>query len=789
MALSRVVLLLAHLGVCVAFLPPQSILSRSGSVQTHRRSGQGELEQPVSWSVRNTPSLGFLRPSLSQQLPVTSLQGLLNLELPEIVAVAVIAVGLTKRFVSPGERKTSPRIIEESESEPVFESEAVGAPPGPFAALEDSVVACVYPKDAVTNIKDLRCSFPWDVSVCHDPRRIRFSVQNCSGKQGMAVPIDPEGQLRRNFSYDLKPNCNCEIICPAGSVFAVRFEGEWEYRIRMDGKKKNIVCGRKKDIVAALRGKIGSGEVREWQTEREECSACAESLCRLFEKEKPLSTVDLRAACTLEDTETNRKALKDLAAALRKDGKKFVDPLFAPMKNIEKEMQKEKLYGISEKSDLEGVSAVRASEMRMKRPRPFPSPKKGDHLVKPRLFLKNDTLDILRVFDVRYRGSAQPVGFLRPGEEWGFVGRSVGDVLLLVYVKDDDKGAPRTDRQAIAFTVPPVEKGVGLIKTSVGSLERETEGGRWKVVRFDGKATDGEADVSPVLFSQRPSYKDTSQGAVGNCYMIASFISYASLLPSKLRDAFVIPDGRSSSDDEEGPFLDDSGMCVVRVWSPQLSQWRLVVMDDFLPAVDKGGGSWQFFGTNASGVGRNVMWLPLLEKAFAKMQGSYPEMVGSFNTPGPHCCSQHLLGPTEEQKYRIIDFTRLSKNEKRPVVEELITLIEKGRAVVSLGSHESDEFINERTGLVDFHAYGIVSVHREPGKFSGAFMRACNTWGTGTGGRWKGDWSNQSGLWEKHPDVASALGFDQEGPVDDGTFFIQEKDIPNAFECAFVHEF
>uniref|UniRef100_A0A0G4I4S9 Sec-independent protein translocase protein TatA n=1 Tax=Chromera velia CCMP2878 TaxID=1169474 RepID=A0A0G4I4S9_9ALVE len=91
MALSRVVLLLAHLGVCVAFLPPQSILSRSGSVQTYRRSGQVDLEAPVSWSVRSTPSLGFLRPSLSQRLPVTSLQGFFNLGPQEIIAIAVVA--------------------------------------------------------------------------------------------------------------------------------------------------------------------------------------------------------------------------------------------------------------------------------------------------------------------------------------------------------------------------------------------------------------------------------------------------------------------------------------------------------------------------------------------------------------------------------------------------------------------------------------------------------------------------------------------------------------------------
>ncbi|XP_048362921.1 calpain-10 [Sphaerodactylus townsendi] len=114
---------------------------------------------------------------------------------------------------------------------------------------------------------------------------------------------------------------------------------------------------------------------------------------------------------------------------------------------------------------------------------------------------------------------------------------------------------------------------------------------------------------NPRLFSDNQYEWQVKQGMLGDCWFLCAC---AALQKSKYLLAKVIPPGQPSWRDETY-----RGCFTCRIW--QFGHWVEVTIDDRLPCL---GGKLCFSQCQTE----DVFWLPLLEKAYAKVHGSYEQL-------------------------------------------------------------------------------------------------------------------------------------------------------------------
>ncbi|KAF7648531.1 hypothetical protein LDENG_00155670, partial [Lucifuga dentata] len=117
-----------------------------------------------------------------------------------------------------------------------------------------------------------------------------------------------------------------------------------------------------------------------------------------------------------------------------------------------------------------------------------------------------------------------------------------------------------------------------------------------------------ELDIKKEItfFDKGASRFDFGQGNVGNCWFLAAI---ASLTFQKDLMVQVVP--------MEQSFEDYAGIFHFRFW--RFGKWVDVVIDDLLPVFNK-----QLLSVRSKT--GNEFWVPLLEKAYAKVCGSYADM-------------------------------------------------------------------------------------------------------------------------------------------------------------------
>lgn len=247
-------------------------------------------------------------------------------------------------------------------------------------------------------------------------------------------------------------------------------------------------------------------------------------------------------------------------------------------------------------------------------------------------------------------------------------------------------GNAATARALARFVNPPARNDVLKDGTAVDDTKMVTE-------RFTGtlyeKGAGDAADIDP---------NDVVQGYLGDCYFLSPIQAVARINPERIRKLIRGPlkeqvDGRNVY--EVDLYAGHS------VGSPTK---RTVRVDDQF--VSYGGGSARYAQPGDMGAAGPEIWVMVLEKAWAALEGGYSKIHGGHAM---------RLGLTAVTGYDT-DYTTVSKHSPKAVLEELAECEKLGKPVViqtkaEFSSEELDLAFTLSRPVLANHAYNVAKVN------------------------------------------------------------------------------
>ncbi|XP_053677997.1 calpain-A-like [Anopheles nili] len=261
----------------------------------------------------------------------------------------------------------------------------------------------------------------------------------------------------------------------------------------------------------------------------------------------------------------------------------------------------------------------------------------------------------------------------------------------------------------------------------------------------------------PKFVTEGFSRFDVRQGSLGNCWFIASCASLTS--HQRLFDRVVPADN--------GQFEDDTyaGLFRFRFW--MYGRWEDVVIDDRLPVKEDNTLLYMSSST------KNEFWAALLEKAYAKLHGSYQSLKsgtgleGMVDLTGGITVDYPLKGAEPANMFEILERSLARKS------------------LVTTGINQDTQDRLKSVNLVSSHEYSVTKVSRFDANLLNLghglvpnvrLICLRNPWGSK---EWNGPWSDSSPAWKLvNDEKISELNIVKE----DGEFWMGFEDFVTYFD-------
>ena len=252
---------------------------------------------------------------------------------------------------------------------------------------------------------------------------------------------------------------------------------------------------------------------------------------------------------------------------------------------------------------------------------------------------------------------------------------------------------------------------------------------------------------NPKLFDDGIDPNDINQGALGNCWFLASIASVAEN-PALIKRIFITQE------------YNEQGIYQLRICKN--GEWVKVTVDDYIPCYLHGGPMF----CRATG---DELWVLLLEKAYAKLHGNYVQLRAGFVSHG----MADLTGcPT--QNYRF------PKDRDEGYADDLWEKLDNADAkgwIMCAGTPGVDRFTegggpDKSHGIVPGHAYSVIAAKEREGI---KLLNIRNPWGQF---EWGGAWSDNSEEWTEEMIEAFEPNFDAK----DGSFWMSYEDFYNGYD-------
>jgi len=349
---------------------------------------------------------------------------------------------------------------------------------------------------------------------------------------------------------------------------------------------------------------------------------------------------------------------------------------------------------------------------------------------------------------------------------------------------------------------PPCEKSLGGVsgdsaRGSAGSSDAEVvwvRAGHFSLENVNDKPPHPKKYATTMnLFEGEVEACDIKQGTLGDCWLLAAMSTLAEH-PGMIPNLFV---------DRE---LSPRGKYKVRLYDVKIDEWTIITIDDFVPCVkdrslySKDGVARRPSGLPATLYARpngHEIWAMMLEKAVAKLMGSYAALEGGFTELGIVMLTgrpawryeKKPSGEVREWKRSDLEMYKGKGGSVTPIpkfqygVKDVVQDDDGLFKILELYSRHGSLMCcggiapaAASVGLVSKHAYSLLEVARagEKGPMDRhvrRFAKIRNPWGDG---EWKGKWSDGSKEWEEYPYIKQKLAaVDKE----DGMFWMEWEDF------------
>ena len=246
------------------------------------------------------------------------------------------------------------------------------------------------------------------------------------------------------------------------------------------------------------------------------------------------------------------------------------------------------------------------------------------------------------------------------------------------------------------------------------------------------------------VFHNGATCDDIIQGSLGDCYFLSvlgSLCKYPKLISRLFKST------NKSNNHQYGINLYLNGI------------WKMVLIDDYFPARNT---SFKKFAFGYSST--KELWVPLLEKAWAKVNGSYAKVSAGGLT-------NEVFDVVTEA---FSDYVLIKNKNKTQLWKEIIEGEKKNYVMTAGTTKNLDGFRLQNIGLTPGHAYTVLqALEIDTGSGVEKVVKLRNPWGNF---EYSGDWSDYSSKWTE--ELKKKYDFYKKN---DGIFFMGYNDFTQYF--------